>query len=71
VFLSEVQNANFTMFFYRSVFVLAMADKETMWDEELLDLLCKAADRKKNDLKYLIMHLAEELRIKLPSRTAR
>lgn len=57
--------------FYSSVFVLAMADKEIMWDEELLDLLCKASDREKNDLKYLIMHLAEELEIKLPSRAAR
>ena len=48
-----------------------MADEEIVWDEELLDLLCKVADRRKSDLKYLIVHLAEELRIKLPSRTAR
>ena len=48
-----------------------MADKEIVWDEELLDVLCMAADRKKNDLKCLIMRLAEELKIKLPWRAVR
>jgi len=58
------------MLFYGSALVLNMTDKEIVWDEELLDALCKAADRRKNDLKYLIASLAEELRIELPCKTA-
>ena len=48
-----------------------MADREIVWDEELLDVLCRAADRSRNDLKYLIVRLADDLKIKLPCRTAR
>lgn len=51
--------------------MLTMTDREIVWDEELLDVLCKAADRRKNDLKYLIVRLADDLKIKLPARTAR
>lgn len=51
--------------------MLTMTDREIVWDEELLDVLCKAADRRKNDLKYLIVRLADDLKIKLPGRTAR
>ena len=57
--------------FYRFVLVLTMTDRKTVWDEELLDVLCKAADRRKNDLKYLIVCLADDLKIRLPGRTAR
>ena len=69
-FLNLVQDASFTMLFYRSVLVSDMENKEIMWDEELLDVLSDATHRKKNDLKYLIAGLAEELEIELPSRTA-
>jgi len=48
-----------------------MADRGILWDEELLDVLCRAAGRRKNDLKYLIVRLADDLKIKLPGRTAR
>lgn len=70
MFLNLIQNPSFTMFFLWVLLVLIMADKDTVWDEELLDILCNATDRKKNDLKYLIIRLTEELEIELPSRMA-
>lgn len=71
MFLNELQNADFTMFFLQICLVLTMTDREIVWDEELPDVLCKAADRRKHDLKYLIVRLADDLKIKLPGRTAR
>ena len=47
-----------------------MSCKEIVWDEELLDTLCKATHRHEDDLKYLIVSLSEELKIDLPCRKA-
>lgn len=47
-----------------------MSYKEIVWDEKLLDILCKATHRHKDDLKYLIVSLSEQLKIELPGKTA-
>ena len=49
--------------------VVLMKEKEMLWDNNLLEILCKAIGCEKRNLKNSIIELASELEIKLTQKT--
>jgi len=47
-----------------------MTDEEILWDDEVLNVLCRATGYKKDVLKQCVMELAKGLRLELPHKQA-